>query len=200
MKAVLRLIACLVVAGAALELFFVARIAAMAVVDPQSTAFQRSEAFQIAIHQGSGGGWRQQWVPYSQINDTLKRAVIASEDAGFVDHNGVEWEAIERALWTAVRQLEERAQTLGSDIRVRREKVVRQHLPVRKCQQRQPLAREELQLGGQPLELAGIVGDDDIQPLIRPGRFGKSQRGSAAIELVPAQASLLSCRDLGLEK
>jgi monofunctional biosynthetic peptidoglycan transglycosylase len=97
MKALLRLIACLVVAGVALELFFVVRIAAMAVVAPQSTAFQRSEAWQIAIHQGSEGGWRQQWVPYGQINDTLKRAVIASEDAGFVDHNGVEWEAIERA-------------------------------------------------------------------------------------------------------
>ena len=97
MKAVLRLIACLVVAGVALELFFVVRIAAMAVAAPQSTAFQRSEAFQIAVHQGSGGGWRQEWVPYAQINDTLKRAVIASEDAGFVDHNGVEWEAIERA-------------------------------------------------------------------------------------------------------
>eukprot|EP01035_Chromulina_nebulosa_P051116 gene51116-69549_t len=97
MKAVLRLIACLVVAGVALELFFVARIAAMAVINPESTAFQRSEAFQIALHQGSNGGWRHEWVPYAQINDTLKRAVIASEDAGFVDHNGVEWEAIERA-------------------------------------------------------------------------------------------------------
>jgi monofunctional biosynthetic peptidoglycan transglycosylase len=97
MKALLRLVACLLVAGVALELFFVARIAAMAVIDPQSTAFQRSEAWQIALHQGSRGGWRQEWVPYSQISDTLKRAVIASEDAGFVDHNGVEWEAIERA-------------------------------------------------------------------------------------------------------
>ena len=97
MKAVLRLIACLAVAGVALQLFFVVRIAAMAVIDPQSTAFQRSEAFQIAVHEGRGGGWRQEWVPYAQINDTLKRAVIASEDSGFVDHNGVEWEAIERA-------------------------------------------------------------------------------------------------------
>ncbi|REN11577.1 monofunctional biosynthetic peptidoglycan transglycosylase, partial [Mycobacterium tuberculosis] len=86
MKAVLRLVACLAVAGVALQLFFVVRIAAMAVVDPQSTAFQRSEAFQIAVHQGRDGGWRQEWVPYSQISDTLKRAVIASEDAGFVDH------------------------------------------------------------------------------------------------------------------
>jgi monofunctional biosynthetic peptidoglycan transglycosylase len=109
MKAVLRLIACLVVAGVALELFFVVRIAAMTVLDPQSTAFQRSEAFQIAIHQGSGAGWRQEWVPYAQINDTLKRAVIASEDAGFVDHNGVEWEAIERA-----RQRNARAEELAA--------------------------------------------------------------------------------------
>lgn len=109
MKAALRLIACIAVAGLALQLFFVARIAAMAVIDPQSTAFQRSEAYQIAIHQGSGGGWRQEWVPYSQINDTLKHAVIASEDSGFVDHNGVEWEAIERA-----RQRNARAEELAA--------------------------------------------------------------------------------------
>jgi len=97
MRALLRWAGCLVVAGVALQLFFVARIAAMALVDPQSTAFQRSEAWQIAIEKGRDAGWRQEWVPYAQINDTLKRAVIASEDAGFVDHDGVEWEAIERA-------------------------------------------------------------------------------------------------------
>ena len=60
MKGLLRLVACLLLAGLAMELFFVARIAAMAVVDPQSTAFQRSEAWQIAIHQGSKGAWRQE--------------------------------------------------------------------------------------------------------------------------------------------
>lgn len=97
MKALLRWIACLAVAGIALELFFVVRIAAMAVIDPQSTAFQRSEAWQVATRQDSQGAWRQEWVPYAQINDSLKRAVIASEDADFIDHNGVEWEAIERA-------------------------------------------------------------------------------------------------------
>jgi monofunctional biosynthetic peptidoglycan transglycosylase len=59
MKAVLRLVACLAVAALALELFFVVRIAAMAVIDPQSTAFQRSEAWQVAIHKGSEGGWRR---------------------------------------------------------------------------------------------------------------------------------------------
>ena len=37
------------------------------------------------------------WVPYDQISRNLKRAVIASEDTGFVDHDGVEWDAIRKA-------------------------------------------------------------------------------------------------------
>jgi len=98
-RAVLRLLGCVLIAAFALQLFFILRIAAMAVIDPQSTAFQRSEAWQLATQGRSNGerDWRQQWVPYSQIADTLKRAVIASEDSEFVYHQGVEWEAIERA-------------------------------------------------------------------------------------------------------
>lgn len=99
MKAILRWVLCLIFAGFALEAFFIARIAAMAAIDPQSTAFQRSEAWQLAT-QGRGNGerdWKQRWVPYTQISDTLKRAVIASEDDQFIYHQGVEWEAIERA-------------------------------------------------------------------------------------------------------
>ncbi|MDP9901712.1 monofunctional biosynthetic peptidoglycan transglycosylase [Variovorax ginsengisoli] len=102
MRGFFRWVLCLLVAGLALQLFFVARIAAMAVIDPQSTAFQRSEAWQIAVHGrtntgNAASGWKQEWVPYDRIADTLKRAVIASEDAEFVYHQGVEWEAIERA-------------------------------------------------------------------------------------------------------
>jgi len=37
------------------------------------------------------------WVPYDQISVSLKRAVVASEDANFTGHDGVEWEAIRRA-------------------------------------------------------------------------------------------------------
>ena len=36
-------------------------------------------------------------VPYGKISDHLKRAVIASEDDGFVNHEGVDWAAIEKA-------------------------------------------------------------------------------------------------------
>jgi monofunctional biosynthetic peptidoglycan transglycosylase len=98
-KSLLRWLLCLLIAGFALELFFVLRIAAMAAIDPQSTAFQRSEAWLIATRGRANGerDWRQRWVPYAQISDTLKRAVIASEDSEFIYHDGVEWEAIERA-------------------------------------------------------------------------------------------------------
>ncbi|MDD2883731.1 MAG: monofunctional biosynthetic peptidoglycan transglycosylase [Dechloromonas sp.] len=41
---------------------------------------------------------RQQWVPYAQISPHLKRALIAAEDAKFVDHEGFDWEGIQKAL------------------------------------------------------------------------------------------------------
>jgi len=109
MRALVRWIGCLLLAGLALEAFFVLRIAAMAAIDPQSTAFQRSEMWQIALRDGARAQWRQQWVPYAQIHDNLKRAVIASEDADFVNHDGVEWEAVERA-----RQRNARAEELAA--------------------------------------------------------------------------------------
>jgi monofunctional biosynthetic peptidoglycan transglycosylase len=37
------------------------------------------------------------WVPYSRISNNLKRALIAAEDARFVDHEGFDWEGIEKA-------------------------------------------------------------------------------------------------------
>ena len=80
----------------ALQLFFVLRIALMVWVDPQSTTFQRSDALRIMGETGDLP-WRQQWVDAQHISDHLKRAVIASEDGGFVEHNGVDWDAIEKA-------------------------------------------------------------------------------------------------------
>jgi len=97
MTALLRWLALLLLALLALQLFFVLRIAAMAVLDPQSTAFQRSEAWRIQREQDRLQ-WRQQWVAYGQISDNLKRAVIASEDDGFSNHDGVDWDALETLL------------------------------------------------------------------------------------------------------
>jgi monofunctional glycosyltransferase len=95
------------VAGLALQLFFIGRIALMAAIDPQSTTFERSEAWRVVTEKGRLR-WRQQWVPYAQISDNLKRAVIASEDGDFIKHDGVEWEAIEKA-WEKNAKAEELA-------------------------------------------------------------------------------------------
>ena len=92
----LRLAALLVVSFVALQLYFAARIALMIVVDPQSTAFQRSEGWRLLTEKGQIL-WSQQWVDYARISPHLKRAVIASEDAGFAEHSGVEWDALEKA-------------------------------------------------------------------------------------------------------
>src|SRR5689334_5095773 len=38
------------------------------------------------------------WVPYERISNNLKRAMVAAEDAKFVDHEGFDWEGIELAM------------------------------------------------------------------------------------------------------
>ena len=91
-----RLIGMLAVALLALQLFFLLRIAAMVAVQPESTSFQRSEIWRIALEKHQLP-WSQESVPGNRISDNLRRAVIASEDAGFVDHHGVEWDAVEKA-------------------------------------------------------------------------------------------------------
>ncbi len=97
MKALARWLLLLAVALVALQLFFILRIALMAVIAPESTSFQRSEAWRIANEGKHGLRWSQRWVPYARISDNLKRAVIASEDDGFASHEGVDWDAIEQA-------------------------------------------------------------------------------------------------------
>ncbi len=112
MKALMRLLALALIAGLALQLYFVGRIALMAVVNPESTAFQRSEVYLIAKNTGALK-WRQQWVPYRAISDNLKRAVIASEDASFAEHDGVDMEALEKA-WDKNAKAEQRAAQLSN--------------------------------------------------------------------------------------
>ena len=107
MKGLLRWMLLVLVAALALEFFFVVRIATMAAIAPQSTAFQRSEAWRISAEKHQLR-WRQQWVPYAQISDNLKRAVIASEDGSFTNHDGVDWEALEKA-WQRNARAEEQA-------------------------------------------------------------------------------------------
>ncbi len=111
-RALGRLLALFVLSAIALQLYFLARIALMAVVDPQSTTFQRSEAWRLLVekHQIL---WAQQWVGYERISPNLKRAVIASEDAEFTEHAGIDWDAIEKA-WERNQRAEELVQRFNA--------------------------------------------------------------------------------------
>lgn len=110
MKAFFRLALLAILAGLSLQLYFVGRIALMIVVDPESTAFERSAVYSVATKTG-GLKWRQQWLAYDDISDNLKRAVIASEDASFTEHEGVDIEALEKA-WDKNAKAEQRVQQL----------------------------------------------------------------------------------------
>jgi monofunctional biosynthetic peptidoglycan transglycosylase len=97
---------------AGLQITFALRVAAMALIDPGSTTFERSEAWRLLTKTGQLP-WRQETVDYARISEHLKRAVIASEDAAFTDHAGIDWDSIERA-WERNQQAEARAERVNA--------------------------------------------------------------------------------------
>jgi monofunctional biosynthetic peptidoglycan transglycosylase len=111
MRQFARVLSLLVISALALQLYFLARIGLMLVVDPQSTTFQRSEIHRLVKEQHRLL-WSQQWVDEERISDNLKRAVIASEDASFLDHSGVEWDALEKA-WEKNQRAEAQAEKIN---------------------------------------------------------------------------------------
>lgn len=116
MKAFLRWIALLLAALLALQMFFLARIALMTVIDPQSTTFERSEAWRL-LHEKDRLRWRQKWADYADISDHLKRAVIASEDDSFAWHEGVDWDAMEKAWQKNAAEETQAAERAGNGAR-----------------------------------------------------------------------------------
>ena len=109
--ALVRFLVLLLLSTIALQLFFLSRVALMVVVDPQSTSFQRSEIWRLAV-ETHAVLWSQQWRPSARLGEPLKRAVIASEDARFADHTGVEWDALESA-WERNQRAQARADRLN---------------------------------------------------------------------------------------
>ena len=64
--------------------------------NPSSSAFM-VDRLEIIQEEKPDAELKYQWVDYSKISSNLKRAVVASEDAKFVDHEGFDWEGIEKA-------------------------------------------------------------------------------------------------------
>jgi monofunctional biosynthetic peptidoglycan transglycosylase len=79
-----------------LELLFAVRIAAMAWLPPASTTFERNELWRLSRQDGPLR-WQHNWVELGRISVHLQRAVIVSEDDLFLQHNGVQWDALKKA-------------------------------------------------------------------------------------------------------
>ena len=64
--------------------------------NPSSSAFME-DRLDIIQEKNPDASLKHKWVSYAKISTNLKRAVIASEDAKFLDHEGFDWEGIEKA-------------------------------------------------------------------------------------------------------
>ncbi|WP_159022180.1 monofunctional biosynthetic peptidoglycan transglycosylase [Formosa sp. L2A11] len=43
-------------------------------------------------------GWKHDWVPMDKISNPMQKAVICSEDQNFLNHNGVDFKAVQKAF------------------------------------------------------------------------------------------------------
>ncbi|MEW6562649.1 MAG: monofunctional biosynthetic peptidoglycan transglycosylase [Pseudomonadota bacterium] len=64
--------------------------------NPSTSAFMETR-LEIMQEKKPEAELQHQWVPYEKISNNLKRAVIAAEDAKFVDHEGFDWDGIQKA-------------------------------------------------------------------------------------------------------
>ncbi|WP_349256517.1 monofunctional biosynthetic peptidoglycan transglycosylase [Noviherbaspirillum sp.] len=95
-KLLLWLVLAPVLAVLALQLYFVAQIWWWIDHNPSSTAFMDRQ-LSILREQNPKAQLKHKWVPYDRISKHLKRAIIAAEDARFSEHEGVDWEAMQKA-------------------------------------------------------------------------------------------------------
>lgn len=79
-----------------LQLWYFACIGWYRFHDPSTTAFMKSH-MALVRETNPNARLEQRWVPYGQVSEHLKRAVITAEDGRFVEHDGVDWDAISKA-------------------------------------------------------------------------------------------------------
>lgn len=78
------------------QLYFFIMVCWYAAFNPSSTSFMRQQLSALR-EKNPNATLKHEWVPYERISNNLKRAVVASEDARFNEHDGVDWEALEKA-------------------------------------------------------------------------------------------------------
>ncbi|MEN3363706.1 MAG: monofunctional glycosyltransferase [Burkholderiales bacterium] len=80
----------------ALQAYFFAQIWWWVDHNPESTSFMRHQ-LSVLRDKTPDARLKHKWVPYNRISNNLKRAIIAAEDSNFSGHEGVDWEAMQKA-------------------------------------------------------------------------------------------------------
>jgi len=86
------------------QIWFLGQVLWLAHNDPAGTAFMDARFESLRARAALAGKDPDRvrlahvWVPYARISPQLKRAVVAAEDARFLEHAGLDWDAIERAM------------------------------------------------------------------------------------------------------
>lgn len=65
--------------------------------NPSSTAFMQAR-LSVMREKNPAAQLQYFWVPYPKISSHLKRAILVAEDDKFVDHEGFDWDGIQKAL------------------------------------------------------------------------------------------------------
>ena len=86
----------LVLVVIAVQLWFFIQVLYWNHHEPSLSAFMEQRIGQLR-ERNPKAFLRHQWMPYERISAHLKRAVVAAEDARFLDHEGFDWEAIVQA-------------------------------------------------------------------------------------------------------
>ncbi len=87
----------LVIALLLYQAWFATHIWYWASHNPQSTSFMRARLERLR-ESDPKASLKQQWASYARISNELKRAVIVAEDAKFSEHDGFDWEGIQKAM------------------------------------------------------------------------------------------------------
>ena len=77
--------------------WYLAHVVAWRWYAPSETAFMRERLAELRADD-QAARLRQQWVGYPKISAHLKRAIIAAEDAHFLEHEGFDWDGMQNAL------------------------------------------------------------------------------------------------------
>lgn len=80
-----------------LQLWYLGWVVWWRFVTPGTTSFMDLRLTELR-EKSPNAQLKHQWQPYEKISVHLKRAVVAAEDDKFIDHEGFDWEGIQKAM------------------------------------------------------------------------------------------------------